>query len=113
MAPRIEGCALIGDMHSCALVARNGSIDWLCWPRFDSDACFAALLGDDRHGRWSLAPTQNSRVVRRYRDGSLGLETDFTSSDYRASRPVRIGNDAAGQRLLALACGCAHADGAA
>ena len=54
---RIEDYAIIGDGESAALVARNGSIDWLCWPRFDSGACFAALLGTRDHGYWSIAPT--------------------------------------------------------
>ena len=56
MPLRIEDYALIGDCESAALVGRDGSIDWLCWPRFDSDACFAALLGAREHGRWQIAP---------------------------------------------------------
>jgi hypothetical protein len=70
--------ALIGDTQTAALVGRDGSIDWLCLPRFDSPACFAALLGDESHGRWLLAPTDDvQRVERRYRPGTLVLETDF------------------------------------
>ncbi len=61
---------------SCALVSRAGSVDFLCWPRFDSDACFAALLGDDRHGTWTLAPADPATATRRYRDGTAILETE-------------------------------------
>jgi GH15 family glucan-1,4-alpha-glucosidase len=75
---RIEDFALIGDCETAALVGRDGSIDWLCWPRFDSDACFAALLGTPEHGRWKLAPTDpNVRVTRRYRPNTLILETRY------------------------------------
>ena len=88
MALRIEDYALIGDMHSCALVGNNGSVDWLCWPRFDSDACFAALLGDERHGRWSLSPTRPRRVQRRYRNDTLILETDIETDDGSCVRIV-------------------------
>ncbi|HWB50041.1 MAG TPA: glycoside hydrolase family 15 protein [Stellaceae bacterium] len=76
VSKRIEDYALIGDRRSAALVARDGSIDWLCWPNFDSDACFAALLGDDRHGYWRLAPRDMPRrTTRRYRGDTLILET--------------------------------------
>jgi GH15 family glucan-1,4-alpha-glucosidase len=76
VSKRIEDYALIGDRRSAALVARDGSIDWLCWPHFDSDACFAALLGDDRHGHWRIAPRNNpNRTWRRYRGDTLILET--------------------------------------
>jgi GH15 family glucan-1,4-alpha-glucosidase len=81
-APRIEDYALIGDCETAALVGRDGSIDWLCWPRFDSDACFAALLGTSEHGRWSIAPASGAtRVTRRYRPDTLILETRFDSED--------------------------------
>ena len=77
----IEDYAMIGDGHTAALVGREGSIDWLCLPRFDSAACFAALLGDPEHGRWVLAPREKARAVqRRYRDGTLILETDFETA---------------------------------
>ena len=75
---RIEDYGLIGDMQSAALVGRNGAIDWLCLPRFDSASCFSAVLGDERHGRWLLAPAGEIRSTsRRYRPGTLILETDF------------------------------------
>ena len=78
MALRIEDYAMIGDCETAALVGRDGSIDWLCWPRFDSAACFAALLGTSDNGRWLLAPTsQPLEVTRRYRPGTLILETEF------------------------------------
>ena len=74
----IENYAMIGDCHTAALVGSDGSIDWLCFPRFDSGACFAGLLGGPEHGRWLLAPSEKiSRVERRYRPGTLILETDF------------------------------------
>src|SRR5690349_10329418 len=78
MAARIEDYALIGDCHTAALVARDGSIDWMCVPRFDSPACFAALLGTPENGRWRLAPAGDPKAIRRrYRDGSIVLETTF------------------------------------
>jgi GH15 family glucan-1,4-alpha-glucosidase len=81
MAQPIEDYALIGDCETAALVARDGSIDWLCWPRFDGGACFAALLGTPDNGRWQIAPTDPAaRVTRRYRDDTLILETEFTTS---------------------------------
>jgi GH15 family glucan-1,4-alpha-glucosidase len=78
MTLRIEDYALIGDCKTAALVGRDGSIDWLCWPRFDSSACFAALLGDADNGRWLLAPKDPLLgIERRYRPGTLILETEF------------------------------------
>ena len=78
MPSRIEDYGLIGDCHAAALVARDGSLDWLCWPRFDSDACFAALLGTRDHGRWLIAPRDaEARVSRAYRKDTLILETRF------------------------------------
>jgi GH15 family glucan-1,4-alpha-glucosidase len=75
---RIEDYALIGDTHSAALVSRDGSIDWLCLPRFDSGACFAALLGNKFHGRWLIKPTAAiRRCSRKYRHDTLVLETEF------------------------------------
>ena len=81
MPLRIEDYALIGDCLSGALVGRDGSIDWLCLPRFDSAALFAALLGDDRHGRWRIAPSDEGYEVRRsYRGESMVLETTFETA---------------------------------
>jgi GH15 family glucan-1,4-alpha-glucosidase len=78
MPLRIEDYALIGDCETAALVGRDGSIDWLCVPRFDSPACFAALLGAPDHGRWLISPSVPVRATRRrYRPGTLVLETEF------------------------------------
>ena len=78
MPSAISDYALIGDGRTCALVSRTGAIDFLCWPRFDSDACFAALLGDESHGHWTLAPSGYvTEVTRRYHGDTLVLETDF------------------------------------
>ncbi len=77
----IESYALIGDCHTAALVGDDGSIDWLCFPRFDSAACFAALLGGPEHGRWQIAPVAPVAAVRRdYREGTLILETVFETA---------------------------------
>jgi GH15 family glucan-1,4-alpha-glucosidase len=82
----IEDYALIGDCITAALVGRNGSIDWLCWPRFDSNACFATLLGTSEHGRWRISPADPApRVSRAYRDGTMVLETIFDTSDGRVA----------------------------
>jgi GH15 family glucan-1,4-alpha-glucosidase len=75
--PRIEDYALIGDLQTAALVERGGSIDWLCFPRFDSGACFASLLGDTENGRWLLAPVEGGTASRRYLDDTLVLETTW------------------------------------
>ncbi|HZM35445.1 MAG TPA: glycoside hydrolase family 15 protein [Burkholderiales bacterium] len=93
---RIEDYALIGDCQSAALVARNGSIDWLCWPRFDSAACFAALLGGHEHGHWGIAPAGRITSTRRYyRQDTLILETEFKTEHGAAKlidfMPVRNG----------------------
>jgi GH15 family glucan-1,4-alpha-glucosidase len=78
----IEDYALIGDCHTAALAGRDGSIDWLCFPRFDSGACFAALLGKPGHGRWLIAPAAAVlRTRRRYREGTLILETEFETQE--------------------------------
>lgn len=80
MSTPIEDYALIGDTRTAALVSKTGSIDWLCLPRFDSGACFAALLGEPEHGRWSLAPKDRFESKRRYRADSLVLETEMRTA---------------------------------
>ncbi|QDM16161.1 glycoside hydrolase family 15 protein [Tardiphaga sp. vice352] len=82
MSGLIEDYALIGDCETAALVNRDGSIDWLCWPAFDSDACFSALLGDRKHGHWGIAPiAEVTRCTRRYRGDTLILETTFETAE--------------------------------
>jgi GH15 family glucan-1,4-alpha-glucosidase len=85
MPALIEDYAMIGDCRTAALVSRGGSIDWFCCPRFDSDACLAALLGTPEHGRWSIAPRGQARVTRRYRPNTLVLETHFDTEDGAAT----------------------------
>src|ERR1700760_1896162 len=78
----IESYALIGDCETAALVGLDGSIDWLCWPDFSSDACFARLLGDEHNGRWLLAPAvEAEKTTRKYRDHTLILETTFETAE--------------------------------
>jgi GH15 family glucan-1,4-alpha-glucosidase len=82
MAAKIENYALIGDCETAALVDRNGSIDWLCWPDFSSEACFAALLGTEENGYWKIAPEKGKwKTTRRYRPHTLILETTFEHAD--------------------------------
>jgi GH15 family glucan-1,4-alpha-glucosidase len=82
LSSRIEDYGLIGDCETAALVGRDGSIDWLCWPAFDSDACFSALLGTHEHGRWQIAPCGDIvKCSRRYRGDTLILETRFETAD--------------------------------
>jgi GH15 family glucan-1,4-alpha-glucosidase len=101
MPSRIEDYALIGDCETAALVGKDGSLDWLCLPRFDSGACFAALLGTPEHGRWQIIPAGEVRKVsRRYREGTIILETTFETDQgvvtlidgmaIRAEHPVLI-----------------------
>jgi GH15 family glucan-1,4-alpha-glucosidase len=105
MPSRIEDYALVGDCQTVGLIARDGSLDWLCLPRFDSAACFAALLGEPRHGRWLLAPQAEVRAVRRrYVDGTLILETEFETAegvaaliDFMPIRNVSVGETAYGR----------------
>ena len=115
MALRIEDYAVVADLQSIALVGNDGSIDWLCLPRFDSDACFAALLGTRDNGRWKIAPRAAvTSVKRRYRDGTLVLETeletatgtvaliDFMPSAGRGTDLVRIVEGRRGQVALRM-----------
>jgi GH15 family glucan-1,4-alpha-glucosidase len=81
MSKRIEDYALIGDLQTAALVERGGSIDWLCFPRFDSAACFASLLGSAENGRWLVAPVGGGKTTRRYLPGTLVLETTWESDE--------------------------------
>ncbi len=103
MGQRIENYALIGDGCTAALVSRDGSVDWLCWPRFDSDACFAALLGTDENGSWSIRPVDHHAAAeRRYEPDTMVVETtfrtaqgtvvvrDFMPEDHDGSSLVRI-----------------------
>jgi GH15 family glucan-1,4-alpha-glucosidase len=79
---KIEDYAFLSDTQTAALVGRNGSVDWLCFPRFDSAACFAALIGETKNGRWLIAPSDNSATVaRKYRGYTLILETTFETKD--------------------------------
>jgi GH15 family glucan-1,4-alpha-glucosidase len=91
---KIEDYALVGDCETAALISRGGSIDWLCWPRFDSAACCAALLGGPENGHWLLAPVGAATITRRYRRDTLVLETEFTTPEGSATlidfMPVRI-----------------------
>lgn len=80
MLRKINDYALIGDCETAALVSTDGSIDWLCWPAFSDEACFAALLGDKENGRWRIAPRDNAKVSRRYRDETAILETRFDTA---------------------------------
>ena len=100
----LEAYGLIGDTHSAALVCRNGSLDWLCLPRFDSPACFEALLGDERNGSWQLRPKgEVTRVTRRYRGDTLILGTEFET----AEGAVRLAS--ATRASFARSSGCAGA----
>jgi GH15 family glucan-1,4-alpha-glucosidase len=112
MPLRIEDYALVGDCKTAALVGRDGSVDWLCWPRFDSPACFAALLGNAGNGRWLIAPKDSPLGTRRrYRPGTLVLETEFQTETGSAvvidfmppadgSRLVRIVTGRSGRALF-------------
>ena len=115
MAARIDDYGLIGDMKGSALVSKSGDIDWMCVPRFDSEACIAALLGRDEHGRWGIRPTTRiRRSEQRYRGDTLILETEVDCDGGRArivdfmpigaerSDIVRIVEGVAGEVLLEM-----------
>src|ERR1041384_5263204 len=79
---KIEDYAFLSDTQTGALVGRDGSVDWLCFPRFDSGACFAALLGDRKNGRWAFTPNEeNTATPRRYSDGTPSLETEIETAN--------------------------------
>ncbi len=115
MTQPLEDYALIGDTQTAALVGRDGSIDWLCLPRFDSGSCFAKLIGDDDHGRWLTAPAgEVVATSRRYRPKTLVLETDMTTADgkvritdfmpprHHHPRVIRVGHWSGGPGCHAL-----------
>ena len=105
MASLIEDYAMIGDCETAALVGRDGSIDWLCWPRFDSAACFAGLLGTSDNGRWLLSPeAEPLEVRRRYRPGTLILETEFRTNTGAAKVIDFMPADGASD-LVRIVCG--------
>jgi GH15 family glucan-1,4-alpha-glucosidase len=106
MVTRIEDYGLIGDCTTAALVGRDGSIDWLCWPRFDSDACFAALLGTPDHGRWLITPHDAvDKITRRYRPNTLVLETCFECAHGAVTLVDFMALRAQGSNLIRLVVG--------
>src|SRR5580658_3726829 len=106
MSTPIEDYAMIGDCKTAALVGRDGSIDWLCWPRFDSDACFAALLGTPENGRWLIgAKDRAARVTRRYQPNTLILETRFESDEGAATLVDFMPGQQTGSSIVRLIIG--------
>ena len=102
----IEDYAIVGNCETAALVGRNGSIDWLALPRFDSAACFAALLGGPENGRWLIAPAApDAKVTRRYREGTLILETTFETDEGSAVLVDGMGRRNDGTDLVRLVQG--------
>jgi GH15 family glucan-1,4-alpha-glucosidase len=97
----IEDYALIGNCKTAALVGRNGSIDWLCWPYFDSDACFAGILGTAEHGRWLIGPADEAaRATRRYCGDTMILETVFETAGGRVELTDLMPADAAAHAIV-------------
>lgn len=110
MTSHIEDYALLGDCETAALVSKNGSIDWLCWPRFDSDACFASLLGTPDNGRWRIAPSDGAaRITRAYRGDTLILETRIETDEGSAVliefMPIRGSKNSDLIRIVVGECG--------
>jgi len=105
MSQPIEDYALIGDGRTAALVGRDGSLDWLCWPRFDSEACFAKLLGTAEHGSWSINPAQPARVTRRYLADTLVLQTEFETDTGAVSLLDFMPVGAAGSSVIRIVIG--------
>lgn len=109
--PRIEAYALIGDLQSAALVSTEGSIDWLCWPRFDSDACFARIIGEEANGFWKLGPPGATCVGRAYKKDTLVLDTDLEAENGARVRitdflPIRAGDAKLIRRVEGLTGEC-------
>jgi GH15 family glucan-1,4-alpha-glucosidase len=106
VAAKIEDYGLVGDCRTAALIGRDGSVDWLCFPRFDSGACFAALLGTPEHGRWQIAPKDAARQVRRrYRGDTLILETEFETDGGRVTLIDWMTPGSHGPHLFRMICG--------
>ncbi|HUO24763.1 MAG TPA: glycoside hydrolase family 15 protein [Candidatus Aquilonibacter sp.] len=102
MPAAIGDYALIGDCETAALVSREGSIDWLCLPRFDSPACFAALIGTPENGRWQLKPKAKARAIRRYRPHTLVLDTEFQTSEGKVTLTDFMPLGGAHRRLIRI-----------
>src|SRR5216110_1439337 len=103
---KIEDYAFLSDTQTAALVGRNGSVDWLCFPRFDSASCFAALIGEPKNGRWLIAPSDDSaRVTRKYRGYTLILETTFETKDGAVGRFHAAARNESGHRSHSRGCG--------
>src|SRR3954469_22755699 len=114
MAGLIEDYAIIGNCEAAALVGRDGSMDWLGLPRFDSAACFAALLGNSENGRWQIAPTASGgQISRRYRPGSLILETEFETATGAVRLTDCMGRRQGGAEVVRVVHGLVRGEGMA